>query len=176
MRWGRSWAGVTVSTGAVLDTTVTINPKLLTLNGTGSPNGNGANAFTGALFVTGATTWQGNIVLNSGAWIGGTAALTVTGNISGTDLTKTGTSSLALNANNTFTGALNLLSGTITLANATSNTGPTTLGNGTTLTIQSAGTLLNTSAINVYGGTLAAERHHRQQLQPRQSPLDHGRR
>ena len=152
---GSVLGGTTVSTGAVLNLSVTVNPELLTLNGTGSVSGNGANAFTGALDVTTSATWSGNIVVNQGASIGGNSPLTVTGNISGVDLTKTGTSSLTLNANNTFTGALNLLAGTITLANASVNTGPTTIGNGTTLTVNAAGTLLKTSAINVYGGTLA---------------------
>ena len=152
---GSVLGGTTVSSGAVLSPTTAINPELLTLNGTGTINGNGANAFTGALDATGTSTWAGNIILNPGSSIGGTSALTVTGNISGTDLNKTGTSSLTLTANNTFTGQLNLMSGTITLANASANTGPTTINNGTTLTVNTAGTLLKTSAINVYGGTLA---------------------
>ena len=78
----------------------------------------------------------------------------VTGNVSGADLVKTGTSSLDLNANNTFTGNLNCNSGTMTLSNASTHAGPTTVGVGTTLTLNGAGTALNTSSINVNGGTM----------------------
>ena len=167
---GSVLGGTTVSTGAVLNITATntITPELLTLNGNGSVNGIGATANTGALEATAAATWSGNIVLNQGTSIGGTAALIVTGNVSGTDLVKTGTSTLTLTANNTFTGQLNILSGTATstltpptgsvvLSNANIYTGVTTVGPGTGLVLNNAGTALNTSAINVNAGAVSLD-------------------
>ncbi len=93
-------------------------------------------------------TWTGNITLNSAnATIEAFQnTLTVLGIISGTNLTKVGAGTIALNAANTFTGNLSVSAGTLTLANANSYTGSTTVGTTATLTVNSFGTILNTSS------------------------------
>jgi autotransporter-associated beta strand protein len=156
---GSLLGGTTVESGAALSIAkaTTIAPELLTLSGAGTVNGVGATARTGALYARLASTWAGNIILDGGASIGGTAALTITGNISGSDLTVNGLSGLTLNAAETFTRGLTLSSGTLTVSNASANAGPTLVGPGTTLTLNNAGTLLETASISVNGGTLTLD-------------------
>ena len=129
---GSLLGGTTVSSGAVLTiaAAATINPELLTLNGGGNPSGTGATATTGALFAASKATWTGNIILGAGTAIGGTTGLTITGNVSGADLTELGSVALTLMANSTFAGSLTLSSGTLTLSNASANLGATTIGTG----------------------------------------------
>ena len=116
-------------------------------------------AIRGPLFVTTASTWNGNIILNPGTQIGPSGPTsTVNGSLSGADLTKTGAGTLTLNANNTFTGNLNDTSGTVVVANANTYSGTTTVGTGASLTLNnSRGILPNTSGITVNGGTLTLD-------------------
>ena len=104
--------------------------------------------------VSGTSTWGGNIQLNSGTAIGGTAGteheLTVNGVVSGTDLTEVGPTGLILANSNTFTGALTINGGAVTLSNTNIYTGATTI-NGAIMA--SGSTTINGSlSYNSYAG------------------------
>src|SRR5262245_726557 len=128
---------VTVQSGATLQLQggITVGGKSVTLNGTGF--GNSGALPQGALVnQAGNNTWAGNVVLtgtvgltagtipllsagNTSSLIGAVNATTlfITGVVSGTDLTKVGAGAVSLLNANTYTGSTTVLGGTLTLAN-----------------------------------------------------------
>src|SRR5207248_578608 len=106
-------------------------------------------------------TWTGNISLANGAAIGGITAttLTISGVLSGTDLTKVGQGNVTLAAVNTASGNLtvvsNLAAGTLTLANTNAFAGAVAVGGALpgTLLLGSFGTLANASSVTVNPGS-----------------------
>ena len=173
---GATFGGVISGTGAVTKT------------GTGTQTLTGLNTYTGATTISGGTLQiGGSATLNSGAYAGAitnTAALrfsssanqTLSGIISGTGgtLTKdTGTGTLTLSNNNTYSGATTVnagrlnLTGTnvssITLTGSTlggtgSTTGGLTTNAGSVIAINSAGAsaAFTANAVNIAGATTVA--------------------
>ena len=135
------------------------------------------NATTGAININGRLTGSGNIVLGtSGVTIAQNANSTYDGIISGSEgFAKTGSGTLTLSANQTFTGFAAVAGGTLnlggslngangaatfvgaTLANTTGSvTGPVTI-QGTLAPGGSGVAVFNTGALDLFGGgTLAA--------------------
>ncbi len=151
---GNIASGTVVNSGASLQLNASggvFQAETITLNG----NGIAGTLPAGALVSIQANTVQGNIILNSGATLGGNAALTLPGIVSGADLTKVGTGTLTLQAPNTYVGNTNVLGGTLTVNGAGSILGTgTTAGTGvnlfegTTLTLDNNGSG-TTTAINL---------------------------
>ena len=151
-----------VSYGATLQQQVgTIAGKQLTLNGLGFGN---VGAYSqGALYSNGSNTWTGDIVLNPGTAIGGTTGsnFTLSGIVSGTDLTKNGngTFGLTLLGANTYTGNTTVNGGTLTLSNTNAYEGATNINmaasnrtvNGGALLLNLLGAALQTSSITING-------------------------
>jgi len=197
---GTTAGGTTVSSGATLEMLggITVGAEALSLNGAGvGSNGalrslGGNNIYNGAVTLAGNTTIQsdaGLLTLNgtitNGAnllTVQGAGNTTLTGVIGGGagGLTKTGNGTLRVSAANTFTGAVNVNGGILTVAN---NTGLGTTAAGTTVTsgaslelqgnitvgaetlslagagFASSGALRNLNGTNTYGGavTLTAD-------------------
>src|SRR5205807_1136120 len=93
--------GVTVSSGATLQLNpggaITVAGKALTLNGTGFGN-SGALPLGALQNQSQNNAWTGDITLTAGSAIGGASGttLTLSGILSGTDLTKVGAGVLTL--------------------------------------------------------------------------------
>ncbi|MBU1358417.1 MAG: autotransporter outer membrane beta-barrel domain-containing protein [Gammaproteobacteria bacterium] len=112
----------------------TLNAGTLTL-GTGAALGSGALVVGGAASLdnSAALSVANNVVLNAGLTVAGNNDLNLSGVVSGAGgLIKNGLADLSLSGNNTFTGPLNIVSGSVT-----------TLG---------SGALGNTSGANVSAG------------------------
>jgi len=112
---GASDLGTSVAAGAVLDLAGrTIGTESLSLAG------NGVSA-TGALVNSDATTaasWAGPITLGSATTgFGGAGGITVSGPVSGNGLAKYGEGVLSLTGANSYTGTLDILAGTVRVAN-----------------------------------------------------------
>jgi autotransporter-associated beta strand protein len=141
---GTGSAGATVQTGGALALGggVTVSNSL-TLNGAGSSG-------SGALTTADATsnTWSGAVTLNTDSTVRvATGSLTVSGPIGGGGgLTKTGSNTLTLSGNNTYTGATSVGAGTLQVGSATA------LGDSGTGTTVASG-----AALAVSGGITAAE-------------------
>ena len=158
---------MTVISGASLQlngTAGTYAGYALTIGGVGYgklPSGN-LLLDRGALVNLGtANTWTGNITLSADTTLAATtAALTVTGNISGGfSITKVGANAATLAAPNSYTGNLTVSAGTLTLQGANTYTGSTTVGTTANLTLNNLGTITGTSSpitVNA-GGTLAID-------------------
>ena len=131
----------TVDGGATLDVNGVTVGNQLALNGPGFNDG-------GALINNGTagSAWGGGIDLGSNSTIGGSAPLTLSGNISGNfGLTKAGTGTLTLSGSNTYSGGTTVDDGIISVANGSA------LGSGST-TVASGGTLdLNGVAVGLSG-------------------------
>ncbi len=153
---------VTVSSGASLQIQVTVGGKQLTLNGTGFGNTatqSGALGEGALVAVVASASWTGNVTLNSGTTVGAanTFTLTLSGVVSGTDLTKVGLGGVTLLAANTFTGNVSVNAGTLTLSNTNAYTGTTTISgaaiNGTftggTLVLNLLGTATGSSGFTI---------------------------
>ena len=149
---------VVVNNGATLQLSANVGGKTLTLNGTGF--GNVGALPQGALAgQANNAIWSGSITLNSGTAIGTLAGqtLTLTGVLSGTDLTKEGAGAVTLLAANTYTGNTTVNAGTLTLSNTNAYTGATTVSGaaiggvftGGTLVLNLFGTALNTSGYTI---------------------------
>ncbi len=158
---GAITAPVVVNNGATLDlAAVAIVGKPMTLNGNGFggvlPVGGALQLPLprGTLVALGAASNTGNVTLGTSDVVLSVdaGALTITGIVSGTNLTVVGAaaSALTLNASNTFTGAVNVESGTLVLTNQNVYTGTTTIatqsqlkvnGFGAIGTVTSSGTL-----------------------------------
>lgn len=163
---GNYTLGVTVNNGATLQLQGGVNiPSVpLTLNGTGV-NGNGAlENVQGGNSLAGPVTLAANSQINVD---NAADTLTMSGNIGGGySLTKGGAGTLVLSGNNTFTEALNILSGTLSVpsVNNAGSSGPLGLatapldlgGGGTTamLLYTGAGTTSN-RAFTLGAGTAA---------------------
>src|SRR5205814_2225229 len=95
---GTSAGATLVAAGATLElSNVNVTSELMNINGTG------ANATDGAVHVTTASTWGGNILLNTNSTIKCDAALLASGQITNTsagNLTVTGSSALTLSGDN----------------------------------------------------------------------------
>ncbi|QDU26643.1 Hemolysin, chromosomal [Anatilimnocola aggregata] len=117
----------------------------IALSGTLRGAGTGAMGFTANRGITLAGTAATIDVSNSAG------ALTVSGIIAGTALTKVGSGSAILSGANTYTGATNVNAGTL-VANAAAalgtTAGSTTIANGATLDVRAS---IGTEAINVQG-------------------------
>ena len=113
---GTADGSTAVSTGAVLDLNgQSVAAEALTLSGTGVA---GAGALTNS--STSATaSWGGSVTLGSAATgIGGVGNISITGGVGGSGgLTKYGENTVSLSGNNSFAGTLNILAGTVQMAN-----------------------------------------------------------
>jgi len=139
---GAAGAGISVSSGAVLDLagyTLGIS-KALTLNGSGISNG-------GALINSGGSaSYSGNITLASASTITADNQITLSGTISNNqDLTKAGTASLVFTNNTVSVHNLALTAGTLAAGASTINV----TGNFT----NSATFTANTSTVNFLGSS-----------------------
>ena len=104
--------------------------QILTLGASGIIS-NGTNTVSAAL----------NLVANQSWNVSTGSKLVVTGTIAGAaDLTKTGNGTLSLTSVNTHSGQITLNAGKIELNSAQGNSGPLTVGSGTTLAMILAGT------------------------------------
>ena len=145
-------AGVFTITGGTLDNT---SGGSITLNNNNPQAWNGDFTFTGSNALnlgTGAVTLGGNRQVTVSA-----NTLTVGGVISGGyTLTKSGSGTMTLTGNNTYTGGTTVNGGTLAVSGTQSSTGVITVGNGTltvagnwdnqgNVTINSGGTLTITS-------------------------------
>ncbi|MBL9089899.1 MAG: autotransporter-associated beta strand repeat-containing protein, partial [Planctomycetaceae bacterium] len=197
---GSTAGGTVVSSGATLEMLggITVGAEALSLNGAGvGSNGalrniSGNNIYNGAVTLAGITTIQSdaglltlNGTINNGANLltvqgaGNTTLTGVLGNGSG-GLTKAGNGTLRVSAANTFTGAVNVNGGILTVANNTglgTTAGGVTVTSGASLELQgnitvgaetlslagagfaSSGALRNLNGTNTYGGavTLTAD-------------------
>jgi fibronectin-binding autotransporter adhesin len=160
---GSLLSGTVVADGAsLLSGGGTVVGEQLTLTGSGL--GQTFQSFLlpqGALVATSAMNWNGNVILNSGS---GTdyatisalgVALTINGIVSGSPgtLVKVGNNVLTLAASNTFTGNVVVAAGTLTITNANTFAGTVTVGTTATLTLNTFGTLLNTTGITASVGS-----------------------
>ncbi len=156
---GTTGGATTVSSGGSLDLNgFTLGTaEGLTINGTGVRSG-GALTNTG-----GSATWSGTVALGSAASIGGTGNILLTAAVSGAQaLTKVGTNTVTLQANNTNSSTVTITGGGLTLngaAGAFSNATNFTLRSGGTLTLDNTsnnlGTRLNDAGtFTANGGTL----------------------
>ena len=162
---GSTTVNSAVSAGSILFTSATDNISILdgagdlTINSgiTATNTANtAARTFTiGESIALGANqTWT----VNSGGLVG-TANLAVSGIISGTNLgiTKAGNGNLTLSGNNTYTGTTTVSSGTLTLANAASNS-QAVVGNiaisGGSLHLETANQIADTSSVTMTSGVL----------------------
>ena len=143
--------------------------QTLILNGTGFAGANLAGALSSTT-LNATQTWQGNIVVNPGATIGVSngGTLILPGIVSGSgDLTKVGTNTLILLANNTYTGNTVIDAGTLTLqaaGNALNSSGfvvnpgaTLTLdnnGNGNSTSVNLANRISSSQSVTLNGGTL----------------------
>jgi autotransporter-associated beta strand protein len=117
-----SMAAPTVNSGGVFDmNALSETVSGINLNGTGISSGGALiNSNTGAT-----STLTGAITLQSNSSVGGAGNLTLPSAIGGAfSLTKVGAGTLSLGGNNTFTGGVFLNAGTLALANAGTNLGP----------------------------------------------------
>jgi len=147
---GTVGAGTTVISGAALEiqSGITVSTEPLTLNGTGiSSNGALRN-------ISGNNTWSNTVTLGSNSSIGTDAGTLTISNViddgaGGFSLTKVGSGTLALNANNTFSGGLTVSAGTVQFGNAGgAGTGTLTINAGT---IQTGSALTVANAVTVGG-------------------------
>jgi fibronectin-binding autotransporter adhesin len=141
---------VTVDSGGIFELFgQSISGHTLILNGVGYSD-------IGALVsVIANSTWEGNITLASNSSIGGSAMLTITGNVSGNGtLAKLGNNTLFLSGNNTWAGGINISQGTVVLGSSTAlplNTN-LTLGNGLVSgTLDLAGNTATVDGLSVTG-------------------------
>ena len=112
---GTADGSTSVSTGAVLDLNgQSVTAEALTLSGTGVA---GAGALTNRS-TTATASWGGSVTLGSAATgIGGVGNISITGGVGGSGgLTKYGENTVSLSGNNSFAGALNILTGTVQVA------------------------------------------------------------
>ena len=159
---GTTAAGTTVTSGATLalSNDITVSAETLSLGGTGEGgvgallNISGTNTYGGAVTLTAATTiasQAGSLTLNSGTALATGANNLTVNTASGSSitissviddgastaaLTKTGTGTLILSANNTYDGITTVQAGTLRITNlgALGNTtGDTIVQNGATL-------------------------------------------
>ncbi|MES2207138.1 MAG: autotransporter-associated beta strand repeat-containing protein [Pseudomonadota bacterium] len=123
----------------------------------------GSGALTldgGVLAITGTSTIDNSVVLNSDSTVQTTADATLSGVISGSHaLTKTGSSTLTLSGTNTYTGATILSVGTLSVAaDSGLGSGAVTLAADTTLkltgatTIDNAITLTGNATVDINNG------------------------
>ncbi|RLT16399.1 MAG: hypothetical protein DWI27_08820, partial [Planctomycetota bacterium] len=113
---GTADGSTAVSTGAVLDLNgQSVAAEALTLSGTGVA---GAGALTNSS-TTATASWGGSVTLGSAATgIGGVGNISITGGVGGSGgLTKYGENTVSLSGNNSFAGTLNILAGTVQMAN-----------------------------------------------------------
>jgi fibronectin-binding autotransporter adhesin len=163
---GGTSLGAIVDSGATLQLQggIAVGNVPLTLNGTGT-GGNGALEN-----LQGANSWSGVIALAADSQVtvdSASDSLTLSGVIGGGfDLTKSGAGNLLLTGSNTFTGALNVAAGTLTVASVNqalasgplgAGAEPVTLGSGSamaTFVYTGTGTISN-RAFTLGAGTLA---------------------
>jgi filamentous hemagglutinin family protein len=130
--------GTIVASGATLDinNALITNLEPITLNG-------------GTITGTGTSSLAGNITLGSSSTLGGTGALTLSGIISGSGLgiTKTGSGTVTLSGNNTYTGSTTINAGTLKLG--ASNV----LSDSTAVNINSSGAVFD---LNNFSETIAS--------------------
>ncbi|WLH82387.1 autotransporter-associated beta strand repeat-containing protein [Pseudomonas sp. FP2338] len=132
--------------------------------------GNATGLGTGALTVTGASTLDNSVPLvlanavnlNADLSVAGNNNLTLAGVLAGNAaLIKNGAADVLLSGNNTFSGPLNVLGGSVTTAGnaALGNTSGVNVGGGASLNLggnASLNTLAGTGAIQVAGGSTLA--------------------
>ena len=123
----------------------TLNAGTLTL-GTSSALGSGGLTVGGAATLDNSSAFSlgNNVTLNAGLTLAGNNDLTFGGVIDGAgSLIKNGLADLTLSGSNTFTGALNIVSGSVTTlnANALGNTSGVNIGAGAGLNLGSSASL-----------------------------------
>ncbi|MFJ3483579.1 autotransporter-associated beta strand repeat-containing protein [Pseudomonas sp. NPDC090202] len=137
------------------------------LNGGTLTLGNSAAVGSGAVTVSGTSTLQNSapinlanaLNLNANLTLGGSNTLGLNGDISGTGgLIKNGASDLTLSGNNSFSGALDILAGSVstTSAGALGNTSGASIASGAQLNLgnsASLGSLSGSGALNLGNGS-----------------------